>query len=294
MIRRRAVDCWLEIIREDGTLERQLLEGDQITVGRSPTAGIPIVDARGLEPEHLMVAPRADGCWVAVAQGAPAVQVGGETFQHGMLAWGSEIAIGGLRLKVTDKLPKETKDPSEKKVSAPIMIAFFIIIPLVGWLLLADDDAALDSTPAADPPELFDAQVPCETGGGGTARHGGDRAAEAAIAKQERYPFHAQDGVEAVILYQRAYSCYRSLNATEQAAAMERERQALQARIEEDFRTHRLRLRRAVEQGRHPDALLETRSLINLVEHREGHAYLLWLRDFERQLQLAIDEASAG
>ena len=31
---------------------------------------IPLPDARDLEPEHLLIAPRGEGCWVAIAQGA--------------------------------------------------------------------------------------------------------------------------------------------------------------------------------------------------------------------------------
>jgi hypothetical protein len=286
------LDAWLEIIREDGTLERQPLEGERITVGRSPAAGVPIPDARDLEPEHLMIAPRGDGCWVAVAQGAQVpARVRGEHFEHGMLAWGTEIELGHLKLKVTDRLPKEKKTEGEQPVSKPVLIAFFVIVPLVGWLLLSEPSTGIDMTPTGPPPQVFDEQVECPTGGGST-QHRADQAAEAAIAKSERYPFAAQDGVQAVRLFRRAVACYRAVGAREQAAAMEREGELMRRRIEEDYRTHRLRLERALEQGRLPDALLETRALVQLLRHREGDPYLAWLRQLERQLQLAIDSAS--
>lgn len=286
------MDCWLEITREDGTLERQRIEGERVTVGRSPSAGIPIPDARDLEPEHLMVAPRADGCWIAVAQGAAQPIVRGEPFQHGMVAWGTELEVGSVKLKVTDRLPKEKKDPSDKPVSAPVLIAFFVIVPLVGWLLLSEGDAGLDLSPTAQPPALFDDEVPCPASGG-PARHRADRDAEAAIARSERYPFESQDGVSAVNLFMRAQSCYRAVQATEEAAMMEREGELMKRRIDEDYRHHRLRLERSLEQERHPDALIETRALIELMRHREQHPYLLWLRQLARQLQLHIDAATA-
>ncbi|HBQ15947.1 MAG: FHA domain-containing protein [Sandaracinaceae bacterium] len=285
------MECWVEIIREDGTLERQRIEGEQVTVGRSPAAGIPIPDARDLEPEHLMLAPRADGCWVAVAQGAGTpVFAGGQPFQHGMLGWGAELQVGNLKLRVTDQLPKEKKDPDDKQVSAPILIAFFIIIPLVGWLLLAEDDPGIDMTPAAPPPTLFDETVTCASQGG-PARHRADRDAEAAIAKAERYPFNSQDGVDAVRLYLRAQACYTAINAPTEAAVMGREAATMQRRIDEDYRHHRLRLERSLEQGRLPDSLLEARALIELLRHREGDPYLTWLRQLARQLQIHIDSA---
>lgn len=286
------MEAWLEIIREDGTLERQRLEGERITVGRSPSAGIPIPDARNIDPEHLLLAPRGEGCWVAVAQNASLpVYVRGEVFQHGMVSWGTELTIGNLKLKITDSLPKEKKSGGDKPVSAPVLIAFFVIVPLVGWMLLSDPDTGIDATPAAPPPALFDEQITCSTTGG-TARHHADRDAEAAIAKAERYPFAAQDGVQAVRLYRRAQACYRAIGAANEAQLMEREGDVMERRIDEDYRTHRLRLERALRQSRLADALIETRALIELLQHREGDAYLAWLNQLARQLQLAIDSAT--
>lgn len=285
------MDAWLEIIREDGTLERQRLEGERVTVGRSPAADVPIPDARDLEPEHLMIAPRSDGCWVAVAQDAASeVRVRGEPFMHGILSWGTEIEVAGLKLRITDELPKEQKDPTDKKVSAPVMIAFFIIVPFVGWMLLTEADIGLDLTPSAPPPQLFDEDTECPRSG--SARHRADQDAEAAIAKAERYPFAAQDGVQAVRDFRRARACYRAAGAQREAEIMESEAAAMQARIEEDYLTHRLRLERAIEQQRMPDALLETRALIELLRHKEGDGYLVWLRQLARQLQLVIDAAA--
>ncbi len=287
------MDVWLEIIREDGTLERQRIEGEQVTVGRAPSAGIPIPDARSLEPEHFLLAPRADGCWVAVAQGAGAiVKVRGEPFSQGMLAWGTELEVGALRLRLADRLPEEKKDPSDKPVSAPVLIAAFVIIPLVGWLLLSDDTSGIDATPAAPPPALFGEAPSCPATGGNT-RHRADQDAEAAIAKSERYPFSSQDGVQAVERYRRAEACYRALERTTEAEVMHSEGERMQRRIEEDYRTHRLRLERALEQGRLPDALLETRALRQLLLHKPADPYVLWLQQLERQLQLAIDSAAA-
>jgi hypothetical protein len=286
------LEAWLEIIREDGTLERQRLEGERITVGRSPSAGIPIPDARHLDPEHLLLAPRGEGCWVAVAQSASVpVYVRGEAFQHGMVAWNTELTIGAIKLKITDSLPKEKKAGGDKPVSAPILIAFFVIVPLVGWMLLSDPDTGIDLTPAAPPPQIFDEEVACSTASG-TARHVADRDAEAAIAKAERYPFAAQDGVQAVHLYRHAQACYRAVGAANEARLMEREGNVMARRIDEDYRTHRLRLERALRQSRLADSLIETRALIELLHHREGDPYLAWLNQLARQLQLAIDSAT--
>ncbi|MBZ0116633.1 MAG: hypothetical protein K8H88_06555 [Sandaracinaceae bacterium] len=282
------MDAWVEIIREDGTLERQRIEGEKVTVGRSPAAGIPIPDARTLEPEHLLIAPRAEGCWVAIAQGAQVqAKVRGQPFEHGMLAWGTELELGSVKLRVTDSLPKEKKADGQK--TSPLsLVALVIALPVLGWLLLGGPEEDIDATPSAPPPELFDERIECPTQGGGTARNRADRDAEAAIAKSERYPFAAQDGVQAVRLYRQAQACYTALGATEEAQVMAREATLMQRRMEEDYRTHRLRLELSLSQERFPDALLETRALIEILRHK-NHPYVTWLRQLERQLQLRIE-----
>jgi hypothetical protein len=75
---------------------------------------------------------------------------------------------------------------------------------------------------------------------------------------------------------------------------MEREGNIMARRIDEDYRTHRLRLERALRQERLSDALIETRALIELVRHRRGDPYLAWLNQLARQLQLHIDQAAAA
>ena len=52
------------------------------------------------------------------------------------------------------------------------------------------------------------------------------------------------------------------------------------------------RVRRDTEKLNDIFELLETRALIELMRHREGHPYLLWLRQLARQLQLHIDAAT--
>ena len=83
------------LVTGDGTAESFRLPGERVVLGRSPTAGIPLVDARELEPEHLLLGPRADGCFVAQSRGA-AVPVLVEGAAHGgcVVPWGTELAVG--------------------------------------------------------------------------------------------------------------------------------------------------------------------------------------------------------
>ena len=98
------MDAFVEVVKEDGTQERFPIEGAQITVGKSGTAGVSIPAAAELELEHLLIAPRGkEGCWVSTSQGAlTPTKYKGKAFNSGMVPWGAEFAIGSLRVRVTN------------------------------------------------------------------------------------------------------------------------------------------------------------------------------------------------
>lgn len=287
------MEAWVEIIRGDGSAERHRLEEDQVTIGRSPTAGIPLVSAEELQPEHVLLAPRPDGCWIAVAEGAePLPMVHGEPLRQGMVPWGTELVLGPITLKVSDKPPPTRKEKQKSQVSAPVLILTLVMLPLLGWLLLSGPSEELPLDPDTPPPELF-ADVDASCPGKGSALHTARRSAEAASHKSERYPFDAQDGVEAVGLYAEAQGCYAKAGRKADAKRMKRLRAALAEQIEEDYRTHKLRLERALEHGHFEDALVETRSLNELLAHTDG-PYEQWLSVLERRLQLRMDNKLGG
>ena len=98
------MEAFIDVIQADGTSERFPIEGDQITLGRAGDAGISLPTAAELELEHLLIAPRGrDGCWVSTTEGAATpTLLRGKPFSSGMVPWGSELTIGGLKFRVSD------------------------------------------------------------------------------------------------------------------------------------------------------------------------------------------------
>jgi hypothetical protein len=141
----------------------------------------------------------------------------------------------------------------------------------------------------APPPELFGEEAECPESGD-AALHRARETAEAGSHKSERYPFDAQDGVVAVQHWTVATACYAAARQRADAARIRAERDAMAQRIEEDYRTHRLRLERALKFQRWDDALREARALRALTEHRHGDPYVTWLDLLERRLQLILDQ----
>lgn len=289
------MDAFVEIIRPDGSAERHRIEGERSTIGRSPAAGITLTGFDQLEAEHLMVAPRADGCWVAVAQNAktPAM-VRGAAFSSGLVPWGTEIEVGNLKLKVTDALPATKK---AQKTSSPVMLLGVVAVGLAGWLLLSDDSSGLPDIPTSAPPSLFPAQVACPAQGPAalvTAQHD----AEDAEAKSERYVFASQDGVQAVRLYMESAACFAAAGYSQDALRVTADKNALAQRVDGDYRAHRLRLEQALQYARFDDALLETRALRALTHHLDpedrANGYVRYLEILQRRLQLLNDQSLAA
>jgi hypothetical protein len=286
------MEAFVEIIREDGSLERTRVEGDQITVGRSPTAGIPLPDLRDLEPEHLLIAPRGEGCWIACNQEArQQAKVGGQPFQHGMVAWGTEIELAGIRVRVTDRLPKAVK--GDKQSSPIVLLGGVATILILLWSLSGEEGTGLETRPPAEPVQLFATPETCPNPDSSGVLRQADLYAETALAKSERYPFDPSDGVESVRLYRRSQACYAAAGAAEAAGAMQVEGDFMQRRVEEDYAAHRLRLERAISHQRFEDALFETQALLAILRREYDDAetatpYIRWLIGTKRLLELRV------
>lgn len=280
--------AYIEVTRPDGTSERQRIEGEQTTIGSSPAAGISLPGVDGLAAEHVQVIPRMEGCWVAVAKGAPRARVGGQEFDSGMCPWNSEIELAGLRIRFLDKSPQDEK-AVEKKTS-PVLFLALAIVPFILWMVLQEDNGSLPSA-SGPPPDLFAAVNACPATGP-NAQNLADEKAEAADAKAERYVFDAQDGVESVRLFALASRCYAAVGRNDDSARMLRRGTAMQHTITSDYRNYQLRLDRATRYDRWEDALAATTALQNLTRHLDT-PYTQFLNNLSRSLQAKIAEIAA-
>lgn len=282
------MDAFVEVVQPDGTQERFPIEGAQATVGKSGTAAISIPTASELELEHLLIAPRGkEGCWVSTSQGAlTPTMLKGKPFTSGMVPWGSEFAIGKLRIRVTNKRASVKK---EGQVSPVILLAAVVVIALAAYVFLQGGTESLPSAEGIEPPELF-------TNLAGSCPEGGDPGTQAqqieyrAHSRGDRYRYNLRDGVQAVQLYDQAAACYRSDGNTSQAEEMVRQRDEMKDTIESDYAARRLRLHHALQTEDWESASVETRSLAQLTSHLEGDdAYVTWLERTRRIVQARYD-----
>lgn len=289
----------LDVYLPDGTVQNFTLTDERVVVGTSTKCQV-MIDRPEFAPEHLLLSPRPDGCWVAVARGvATPTLVDNVPFDRGMVSWGRSIQVGQVRMVLNDgtRVRAKTKDgeKKEEKVSPVLLIASVVVMGLAAWTLLNDPNGLTApgrvNTP---PPALFDElNRPCPQNDPSLIASTAEESTRIALSKSERMPFRTQDGIEAVTYYAQAAACYRSSGNQEAATEAMRRANALKARLEEEYTAHRFRLERALEQTRYEDALFEVKMLTALVSHRRG-PYLTALNTLERQLTLRIDQAAAA
>lgn len=287
----------LDIYLPDGSVQNFPLLDERVVVGTSTKCQV-MLDRPELSAEHLLVSPRPEGCWVAVARGVVTpTLVDGQPFERGMVQWGHNIQIGSVRMVLNDGTrAAATKggktEKKEEKVSPVLLIVAVIVLGFAGYSLLSPPGGQeAPERPRTPPPPLFDETArPCSQSAPNLLTAAAEENTRIANAKAERLPFSMQDGVDAVNYFAQAAACYRA--AGDQPAANEAGLRGarLRNRLEDEYRAHQFRLERALEQARIEDALYETRMLRAMVAHRRG-PYLTALTTLERQLTLKIDQA---
>ncbi len=302
---------YIEIVRSDGSSQHYKVEGDQVTLGRSAQAGITVLGVDDLEPEHLMVAPRGDQVWVAMAKNVRIrALMNNAPFDQGLLNYGSEIQIGQLRLRVLDRPPRPgaARAQQTKKVSStpdqktsPIVLLGIPAILAIGWFVFfRPEEAGPEDLTMPNAPQLFAGPAVCNSQGNAPREHAFELA-ERAAAKRERYVFAVQDGIKSVAMYDEARACFTAIGAGYEAQQMEDRRKRIADKIDEDYRIRRVRLSRSLDPMR-PDYVEARRDVASLrlytahltTPQGDRHEYRVWLELIERRLDVAIAEAIAA
>lgn len=177
----------------------------------------------------------------------------------------------------------QPKTPPGRGASPLVIAAVPLTIAFVLWTVLSEGDAEARATPPVAP-DLFGPEMPCPFSGE-AATFQAQRDEAAGMARLERYPFDATDGVLAVELLRRATACHRAAGVDASAEASRMLALRAQARVERDYRMSRFRLERALANARTRDALIESSWLLSLAGHRGGD-WIDWLRNTERALRV--------
>lgn len=176
-----------------------------------------------------------------------------------------------------------------KKGSSPItIIAVLLMLPAAFYLFFVDPPPEAVATKPPKEPDLWGAPVAaCPQPSGEQALALAREKRAVADAKRERRPFHVQDGVAAVPLYELSAVCFRAGGDVESSNQAYAAANALRRELSDDYRTQRVRLEHAISVQDQHTAQREVKILLAFTEGKQGD-YVTWLSNLDRRLKIKL------
>lgn len=271
-----------------GQVEQLSIESERVLIGSGAHCEIrlPLDQAR---VEHILLEAHPQGLFVRALSFEPPPTINNVPFTQAPLPPGAVLGVTGTQIFVeAAESAGQGKGDKDKKGSGKLgIIAMMIMLP-AAYLLFFDDPPEEGARASQKPPpELWNPPVAqCPHQAQQALAYARERMA-VADAKRERRPFHVQDGVQAVPVYETASACFRAGGDAASARLAEDAAQFLRREMADDFRTRRVRLEHALNTQDYVSAQKEVRTLLQFVEGKQGE-WVTWLQNLDRQLKLKV------
>ena len=272
----------------DGRTETVVVDGDRALVGSGAHCEIRLPPEHAAV-EHVAVSLGPAGVYAEARSLDPAPTLNGTPFTQGPVLPDAILGVGLVQIGVSQAAAvadARVVHRKHEKTNPLVYVLAAVAVPLSLWVILADEpEEGLTRVPS-DVPALFAAPVAaCPEASPEQALSVARDKVVLAAARRERRPFHVQDGVAAVPLFEIAGACAAAGGDAELARDAAEAASLRRLRVGEDFRTHRVRLEHAISIADWATAHREVRVLRAMLEGRQGE-YVTWLSNLDRKLQL--------
>lgn len=284
-----------QIRHPNGQVEQLQVEGDRVLVGSGAHCEIRLpVDQAAVE--SVLIQSTAAGVYAQALSFDPPPMINNTPFSQAPLQAESVLGIGQVQIYVAlqETVRGGAVIAKKQQRSNPLLLLFCALGAVGGmyFLFIEQQDQGPPSQPK-EVPDLWNAPIAAcpQTASAEQAIALARDKESVADARRERRPFHVQDGVAAVPLYETASVCFRQAGDAPSAAESAGEAAALRKEMYDDFRTHRVRLDHALSIQDFVTARKEVRTLLAFLESRQGD-YVTWLSNLDRQLKLKVGRQS--
>lgn len=277
-----------------GHVEQLSVEAERVLIGSGAHCEIrlPLAEAR---VEHVLIELGPAGVFARALSFEPPPTINNVPFTQAPLPAGAVLGVGGTQIliDIVEGAAAGGAVQKEKKSSPIMLVALLVMIPAAAYLFFFDDligaEEPLERPPA---PELWAAPAAqCPYPAAQALGFARERMA-IADAKRERRPFHVQDGVSAVPVYETAAVCFRAGGDPASGTLADESAKYLRHELADDFRLRRVRLEHALATEDYVSAQKEVRVLLQFVDGTSGD-YVAWLSTLERKLKLKIGSMAA-
>ena len=276
-----------------GQIEQLSIESERVLIGSGAHCEIrlPLAEAR---VEHVLIELGPAGVFARALSFEPPPTINNVPFTQAPLPPGAVLGVSGTQIYIeVVEAAQGGGQLQQKKKSSPVMlVALLLIVPAAGYLFFGSDEGLVGGgqRPAPQPPELWAAPIgQCPQADRAAALGFARERMAVADAKRERRPFHVQDGVSAVPIYETAAACFRAGGDAASGNLADESAKYLRREMTDDFRMRRVRLEHALATEDYVSAQKEVRVLLQFVEGKSGD-YVTWLSNLERKLKLKVGE----
>jgi hypothetical protein len=278
----------LEIQRENRPTETIRLYGERVLIGSEAYCDVRLHSDEAA-PEHVVLDVKGQLLHVTAKSAALSLWLDGRRALRGTLASGGTLGLGriSIRIWIDRGAAGEASGGSGRRKLVAAALALAVIV-LLGVALLSGTTVS-KARPSA-PPLWTKVSASCPTQRPIEALTAAADKAELAVAKAQRHPFIAREGVESVQLYRVAAECARVAGAQERSEALLASAETLQRTSDVDYRVRQLRLEYSLRIGDKSTAAREASMLRELIRGKDS-PYSRWLAAVEKKLSRT---ASAG
>jgi len=271
-----------------GQVEQLSIESERVLIGSGAHCEIrlPLDQAR---VEHVLLEAHPQGLFVRALSFEPPPTINNVPFTQAPLPAGAMLGVSGTQIYIetTEAAVGGPSGEKKKRSSKISIIALFLMLPAAYILFFEDDPIETTKVTTKQPPELWPLPITqCPHQQAQALAFARERMA-VADAKRERRPFHVQDGVQAVPVYETAAACFRAGGDGASAKLADDSAQFLRREMNDDFRTRRVRLEHALKIQDYVSAQKEVRVLLQFVEGKQ-HEWVTWLQNLDRQLKVKV------
>ncbi|WP_394822895.1 hypothetical protein [Pendulispora albinea] len=282
-----------QIRQPSGQIDQLFIESERVLIGSGAHCEIRLpLDQAAVE--HALVQMGPAGVFVQALSFNPPPTVNGIPFTQGPLAAEAVLGVGQFQINVTRAEGAAAQQavggaqPKKKGGASPVSLLALIGLAGGGYMMFfMDAKSDLDMT-QYKAPELWGAPV------AQCSQPAPDRAGAFALERfgvgsslRERRPFHVQDGINAVPIFETSSACYRVARDEPAAAEAMAAANALRKEITDDYRTHRVRLEHSLQVDDLQTARREVKILLQFTEGKQGD-YVTWLSNLDRSLKLKL------
>ena len=281
-----------QIQHSNGRQEQVTVEAERALIGSGAHCEIRLpLDQAAVE--HILIQVGAGGVFAQALNFEPSPTIGGVPFTQAPLP--PDVVLGvnqtQMLVSITGDVVGGAGGPRAKGKTNPMLIIAAMAGAALAAYMFLDTDENTARVEPQDYPKLWEqATTTCEKGPNDALAYANDRKV-IADGKRERRMFHVKDGVDAVPLYETAAACYEKAGDKKSADQSRDIANALRKELDDDYRTHRMRLQHAMGVKDLETARKEVRTLIEMTEGKEG-PYVSYLHVIERDLKQKLGRPS--